>query len=164
MDVNYVKIETQSQKLFKDFLNGVTIPTSSCELVMEDLISDDRIPNYVGTMERVKRKLSFSVIKNVENVLFVTFNYLHAEEERPVLVRLLNMHYHGSMFIVVNMSELVYIPEGSKNTLTLNELSSWLSEVAEKHLARIKVSERKEKIDSFVSQVKSFFHLTKSPA
>lgn len=162
--IKLIKTEMKIQKTFNEFLGGKTLPLSCCNLVMEQLVDKDtRLLDYTRTVERVKNKLNSSKIKQEENVLYVDFPFLHANEERPVLVRLLNMKYGNGYFIVVNMREVVYVPAGCKNTHSGNELEQWLSEVTEKHLARIRVSERKLKVKNTVERVKSFFSLTKKP-
>ena len=162
--IKLVKTQTKTQKLFNEFLDGKTLPPVCCERIMAELVNDGRISNYFATVERVKRKLNMFVVKQEENVLFITFPFLHADEERPVLVRLLNMKYGNSCFMVVNLKEVVYVPAGSKITNSSNELEQWLSEVTEKHLARIKVSERKLKMKQYVDSVKAFFHLSNKTA
>ena len=159
--IKLIKTEMKIQKTFNEFLDGKTLPISCCNRVMEQLVDKDtRLLDYTRTVERVKNKLNSSKIKQEQNVLYVDFPFLHANEERPVLVRLLNMKYGNGYFIVVNMQEVVYVPAGCKNTHSGNELEQWLSEVTEKHLARIKVSERKLKTKQYVDNVKAFFRLS----
>lgn len=162
--IKLIKTQTKTQKLFNEFLDGKTLPPICCERIMAELVDEGRIPNYFATVERVKRKLSMSAVGKEENVLFINFPFLHADEERPVLIRLLNMKYGNSCFMVVNLKEVVYVPAGSKNTNSGNELEQWLSEVTGKHLVRIKVSERKLKMKQYVDSVKNFFHLSSKTA
>ena len=164
MTIMLVKTETRIQKLFKEFLDGKPLPASCCDTVMKELVNEDLVVNYLATVERVKSKLSMNTIECEQNVLYVNFRFLCKEEERPVLIRLLNMKYGNGYFIIVNMSEVVYVPGGSKNTCTTNEMEQWLYEVTEKHLARVRMSERKLKVKNYVAQVKNFFMSSKKPA
>lgn len=158
--IKLIKTQTKTQILFNEFLDGKIIPLACCDKIMTELVPDGRIPSYPTTVERVKRKLNVSAVDREENVLFVNFPFLHPNEERPVLVRLLNMKYGNSYFIVINLEEVAYVPIGSKNTNSGNELEQWLSEVTEKHLARVRVSERKLKLKQYVDSVRAFFGLS----
>lgn len=162
--IKLIKTQTKTQKLFNEFLDGKTLPPVCCERIMAELGDGPWWSTYHEVVERVKQKLNTVMVCREENVLFITFPFLHADEERPVLVRLLNMKYGNSFFIVVNLKEVIYVPAGSKNTNSGNELEQWLSEVTGKHLARIKVSERKLKMKQYVDSVKTFFHLSSKTA
>lgn len=151
MEIKLIKTETNSYKLFKSFIDGKTLPESACERIIQDLTNKDFYTPYKNLVEQVKNKLHYSKVTKEENVIFVKYHYLDAEEERPVLIRMINIHYGAGYFIVVNNSELVYVPAESTITLSKNELSDWLSEVAGKHLTRTKMSKRKQVRLSFVA-------------
>lgn len=158
--IKLIKTQTKTQKLFNEFLDGKNLPLACCERIMTELGDGLWWSTYHEVIERVKQKLNTTMVCREENVLFITFPFLHTDEERPVLIRLLNMKYGNSFFIVLNLKEVVYVPAGSKITNSGNELEQWLSEVTEKHLARIKVSERKLKMKQHVDNVKNFFRLS----
>lgn len=161
MTITLIKTETKSQILFQEFLDGKTLPVSACNLVLQDLAKGDHGFGYEFILNIVKGKLTSGCLSTEENILFVKYNYTFPDEERPILIRLLNMKYGTNNFIVVNLKELVYVPAGSKNYNSGNELEEWLSNVTGKHLAQIKMSERKLKMKGYVDRVKNFFRPTK---
>ena len=161
MTINLIRTVTKSQLLFEEFIDGKIIPIPACDKVLKDLSDGDHTYGYAFTLNLIKNKLKSSDVKFEENVMFVNFNYTFPVEERPVLIRMLNMKYGNSNFIVVNLQEVVYVPPESKKTQSCNQLEEWLSNVTEKHLARIKMSERKLKMKGYVDEVKNFFRPTK---
>lgn len=161
MAITLIKTETNSQILFQDFIDGKIIPISACNLVLQDLAKGDHGFGYEFIVNIVKRKLTSGCVTREENILFVKYAYTFTEEERPILIRLLNMKYGVNNFIVVNLKELIYVPAGSKKYNSGNELEEWLSNVTGKHLVRIKMSERKLKVKNYIERIKNFFHPTK---
>ena len=129
----YVKLQTQTQKTFQEFIDGKHLGVFACDAVLKDLSDGKEFDSYEKIVSVVKNRLKLENIHKREGVIFVDFNYLLKEQERPVLVRVLNMIFGTRSFIVVNMQEVVYIPAGCKNNQSLNELSGWLSEVAARH-------------------------------
>lgn len=149
-EVKYVKLQTQTEKTFREFIDGKCLPASACEHVMRELSDGKEFDEYERIVSVVKNRLKFESIAKRDGVLFVDFNYLKKDQERPVLIRVLNMVFGTHYFIVVNMQEVVYFPAGCKNNQSLNELSGWLTEVAEKHL----VATNKK---SFIESIKGMF-------
>lgn len=137
-EVKYVKLQTQTQRTFQEFIDGKHLPASACEHVMTELSDGKKFDPYERIVSVVKNRLRLANIHKREGVLFVDFKYLLKEQERPVLIRVLNMIFGTHNFIVVNMEEVVYIPAGCKNNQSLNELSGWLTQVADRHAKEIK--------------------------
>lgn len=157
MALQLVKTKTQSQNLFEEFMDGVTLPHSSCERVVSDL-NDGYFKSYTMTVNRVQGRLTSDQITTLKGVTFVDFQYRNKEVDIPVLVRLLNMtHCKGQMFIVVNNEDLVYLPNGSKNNSSLNELVDYVLSVQKEHLKLVKKKE-------MVNKVKAMFTINRLTA
>lgn len=148
MTIRYIKTKTQSQILFEEFLAGVTLPQSCCERVVSDL-NDGSFKSYNITIKRVQARLNSSQILSMKGVTFVDFQYRDKEVDIPVLIRFLNMtHCKGQMFIVVNKEDLVYLPNGSKNNSSLNELVEYVSQVQKEYLKNLRKQEMVNKVKS----------------
>ena len=148
MIIQYIKTKTQSQTLFEEFLDGVTLPHSSCERVVSDL-NDGFFKSYNAIVNRVQARLNSTQILSMKGVTFVDFQYRNKEVDIPVLIRFLNMtHCKGQMFIVVNKEDLVYLPNGSKNNSSLNELVEYVSQVQKEYLKNLKKQEMVNKVKS----------------
>lgn len=156
MALQTIKTKTQSQILFEEFMDGETLPHSACERVISDL-NDGYFKSYSMVVNRVRNRLSSENISTIKGVTFVDFQYRNKEVDLPVLVRFLNMtHCKGKMFIVVNQEDLVYLPSGSKNNYSTNELVEYVSSVQKEHLKQLKKKE-------LVGKIKTMFtanHLT----
>lgn len=153
MEIENIKISSFHKDLLAQFLGGKTLPISFCEKILTDISSGSSVETYSALMEKVKKRVNWNTISKGENVVFVSY-YLTTEDEQKelsVLVRLINIRFGSENFIVLNHNNVIYVPPGSKINNSVNELSDWLSKVTEKHLARIKMSRRKQAIKSYVT-------------